>query len=168
MALSPRFRFLLLFFVLLAAFEIPLLLEPVDRLLVQPFTHAIAVVSGAALNVFASGVRVAGTMIISPCFSVNIDNGCNGLEATLFLVAAVLAFPATGRARLIAAATGIGLIQAVNLIRVMSLYLIGCYQRAWFDTFHLAIWQTIVFAVAILYFASWTRGRTPTGAPQRA
>ncbi|HEU4522777.1 MAG TPA: exosortase H [Thermoanaerobaculia bacterium] len=165
---SPRVRFLLVFFLLLALFEIPLLLEPVDRTIVQPFTRGIAVVSGAALQPFASDVRVAGTMLISPCFSVNINNGCNGLEATLFLVAAVLAFPATARARMIAAATGIALIQGVNLIRVMSLYLIGCYRREWFETFHLAIWQTIVFAVAILYFANWTRGRTPAGAPQRA
>jgi len=29
--------------------------------------------------------------------------------------------------------------------------------REWFETFHLAIWQTVIFAIAILYFASWTR-----------
>ena len=165
---SARARFLVVFFVLLALFEIPLLLEPVDRNLVQPFTRGIAVVSGAALSLMATDVRVAGTMLLSPCFSVNINNGCNGLEATLFLVAAVLAFPAAGRARLIAAATGIVLIQGVNLIRVMSLFLIGCHRREWFDTFHLAIWQTVIFAVAILYFASWTRGKGPSGALQRA
>jgi exosortase H (IPTLxxWG-CTERM-specific) len=164
---SPRARFLLVFFLLLALFEIPLLLEPVDRTLVQPFTRGIAVVSGAVLNLFGADVRVAGTMLLSPCFSVNINNGCNGLEATLFLVAAVLAFPAPPKARLLAATTGVALIQSVNLIRVLSLYLIGCHRREWFETFHLAIWQTIIFAVAILYFAHWTR-RPPVDAPQRA
>jgi exosortase H (IPTLxxWG-CTERM-specific) len=163
---SPRARFLLVFFLLLALFEIPLLLEPVDRTLVQPFTRGIAVVSGALLNLFSADVRVAGTMLLSSCFSVNINNGCNGLEATLFLVAAVLAFPAPPKARFIAAATGIALIQGVNLVRVISLYLIGCHRREWFETFHLAIWQTIVFAVAILYFANWTR--RPAVADQRA
>lgn len=166
---SSRARFLLVFFLLLALFEIPLLLEPVDRNLVQPFTRGIAVVSGALLNLFFAGdVKVGGTMLISPCFSVNINNGCNGLEATLFLVAAVLAFPAATKARLLAALTGAAIIQGVNLIRVLSLYLIGCHRPEWFDTFHLAIWQTVVFAVAILYFAQWTRGRSPHGAGQRA
>jgi exosortase H (IPTLxxWG-CTERM-specific) len=165
---SARARFLLVFFLLLALFEIPLLLEPVDRTLVQPFTRAIAAVSGSLLTLFANDVRVVGTMLISPCFSVNINNGCNGLEATLFLVAAVLAFPAPPKARLIGVAAGVALIQGVNLIRVLSLFLIGCYRREWFDTFHLAIWQTVVFGVAILYFATWTRRRTPQGAPQRA
>ncbi|HUP50463.1 MAG TPA: exosortase H [Thermoanaerobaculia bacterium] len=165
---SPRARFLLLFFALLVLFEVPLLLEPVDRQVVQPFTRGVATVSGAVLGLFAGDLHVSGTMILSPCFSVNINNGCNGLEATLFLLAAVLAFPATARSRLIGAATGFALIQAVNLVRVISLYLVGCHRREWFDTFHLAIWQTIVFAVAVLYFVYWTRGRAPEGAPQRA
>ena len=165
---SPRVRFLLVFFLLLALFEIPLLLEPVDRTLVQPFTRGIATVSGALLGFMAQDVEVAGTMILSPCFSVNINNGCNGLEATLFLLAAVLAFPAPPRARLAAALTGVLLIQGVNLVRVLSLYLIGCYRREWFDTAHLAVWQTIVFAVAILFFARWTRGRSPQSAAQGA
>ncbi|MGZ8867040.1 MAG: exosortase H [Thermoanaerobaculia bacterium] len=165
---SPRARFLLVFFLLLALFEIPLLLEPVDRALVQPFTRGIATVSGALLGLMTRDVQVVGTMIVSPCFSVNINNGCNGLEATLFLTAAVLAFPAAPKARLIAALTGVLLIQSVNLIRVLSLYLIGCYRREWFETFHLAIWQTIVFAVAILFFARWTRGRSPQGVAQSA
>ena len=165
---SARARFLLVFFLLLALFEIPLLLEPVDRTVVQPFTRGIAAVSGSLLTFIAHDVKVVGTMLISPCFSVNINNGCNGLEATLFLVAAVLAFPAPPKARLIAAAVGVALIQGVNLVRVLSLFLIGCHRREWFDTAHLAIWQTVVFGVAILYFASWTRRRTPQGAPQRA
>ena len=163
---SPRARFLLVFFLLLALFEVPLLLEPVDRALVQPFTRGIAVVSGSLLNLLSADVQVSGTMLLSSCFSVNINNGCNGLEATLFLVAAVLAFPAPPTSRLLAAATGVALIQGANLLRVISLYLIGCHRREWFDTFHLAIWQTVIFAVAIFYFASWTR--RPAVADQRA
>lgn len=165
---SSRLRFLIVFFVLLVAFEVPLLLEPVDRNVVQPFTRGIAAVSGATLNVLGQSVQTNGTLISAPCFTVNINNGCNGLEATLFLVAAVLAFPASARSRLIAAGTGIALIQLVNLIRVISLFLIGCYRRDWFDAFHLSIWQTIVFGVAILYFAQWTRRAAPVNAPQRA
>ena len=163
-----RARFLISFFLLLALFEIPLLIEPVDRHVVQPFTAGIASVSGWMLRLFGQPVTVSGTLLTSSCFNVNINNGCNGLEATLFLVAAVLAFPAPWRARGIAALAGVALIQGVNLIRVLSLYLIGCYRREWFDAFHLAIWQTIIFAIAILFFANWTRGKSPADAAQRA
>ena len=163
---GARGRFLLLFFVLLVAFEVPLLIASVDRTLVQPFTAGIARVSGLILNAFGHAGTVTGTLLSAPCFTVNINNGCNGLEATLFLLAAVLAFPAPWRARGIAAVTGVLLIQSVNLVRVLSLFLIGCYRREWFETFHLAIWQTIVFAVAILFFANWSRGQVPKNAAQ--
>jgi exosortase H (IPTLxxWG-CTERM-specific) len=166
--MAPRARFLLIFILLLALFEIPLLLEPVDRTLVQPFTAGVAAVSGGLLRMFGADVRVSGTMLLSPCFDVNINNGCNGLEASLFLLAAVLAFPASARDKTIAALTGFVLIQAVNLVRVVSLYLVGCHRREWFETFHLAIWQTVVFAIAILYFTAWTRRRTASGAAQHA
>ncbi|HVS30970.1 MAG TPA: exosortase H [Thermoanaerobaculia bacterium] len=162
--ISRRGRFLILFFVLLVAFEVPLLLRPVDEHLVQPFTRGIAVVSSVLLNGFGQGTTVSGSTILGRCFSVNINNGCNGLEATLFLLAAVLAFPATVRQKSIAALAGVGLIQLVNLVRVVSLFLIGCYRRDWFDAMHLAIWQTVVFAVAIFYFAYWTRRATPDAA----
>jgi len=96
-------------------------------------------------------------MIAAPCFSVDIQNGCNGLETTFFLVAAVLAFPASWRQRVMATVIGTILIQMVNLIRVASLYLVGCHRPQWFASFHLAIWQTIVFATAVLFFAGWSR-----------
>ena len=75
----------------------------------------------------------------------------------LFLIAAVLAFPATTLQRLIATIAGTVLIQAVNLIRVVTLYLVGCHRPQWFESFHLAIWQTIVFATAVVFFAAWSR-----------
>lgn len=165
---SSRGRFLLVFFLLLVLFEIPLLIEPVDRVVVRPFTAGIATVSGSLLRAMGQPVTVSGTLVSGPCFTVNINNGCNGLEATLFLLAAVLAFPATAKARALAAIGGIALIQTLNMVRVLSLYLIGCYRREWFDTFHLAIWQTVIFAAAILFFANWTRGKVHADAAQRA
>ena len=164
---SRRGRFLLVFFMLLVLFEVPLLIRPVDENLVQPFTRGIAVVSSAILNVMGQATNVAGTAINGRCFSVNINNGCNGLEATLFLVAAVLAFPATARQRTFAAIGGVALIQLANLVRVVSLFLTGCYRREWFDAMHLSVWQTIIFALAIFFFAWWTRKTTPN-APQGA
>jgi exosortase H (IPTLxxWG-CTERM-specific) len=163
---SRRGRFLLVFFVLLVLFEVPLLIPAVDRTLVRPFTQGIASVSGVVLNGMGQNVAVSGTTLRSSCFSVNINNGCNGLEATLFLVAAVLAFPATARARTTAAVLGVVLIQVMNLVRVATLFLAGCYRREWFDFMHLTLWQTVIFAIAIFYFAAWTR--RVSNVPQRA
>lgn len=152
-----RARFLIIFFVLLALFELPLVLPAVDEAVIVPLNSTITTISGATLRAVGENVKVAGTVISGSCFAVDLKNGCNGIEATLFLMAAVLAFPAPMKQRVIAALAGGALIQGVNFIRIMSLYLLGCYQRAWFDAFHLAVWQSIIFALAVGVFMLYTR-----------
>lgn len=150
-------RFLLLFFLLLAAFEVPLLVPAVDDRLIGPLNAGLTTAAGAALRLMGEEVRTQGTIISGSCFAVDLRTGCNGVEATLFLAAAILAFPAPLRQRFAAAMVGALIIQAINFIRITSLYLLGCYRRSWFDTFHLAVWQSIIFALAVGLFMIWTR-----------
>jgi exosortase H (IPTLxxWG-CTERM-specific) len=154
---NRRVVFLLKFVALLIVFEVPLLLPWVDQNVIRPASAWIADAAGVVLTVMHQHVVLNGTVIASPCFSVNIQNGCNGVETVLFLLAAVLAFPATAAQKAIASAAGILLIQIINLVRVVTLYWIGCHKPEWFASFHLAIWQTIVFATAVLFFAAWSR-----------
>ncbi len=153
----PRLKFIVIFLALLAILEFALLIDVVDANAVQPFTRGIATVSGAIIGSMERGTRVNGTVISSPCFAVDIKNGCNGLEATFFVLAAVVAFPSTWRRKLAGIAIGFVLIQFANLARVVTLFLIGCHRRAWFETFHLAVWQTLIFALAVGFFIVWSR-----------
>jgi exosortase H (IPTLxxWG-CTERM-specific) len=164
----PRLRFIVVFLVLLAVFELTLLIDAVDRAVIRPLTNSIAVVSGSVIGLTERNVRVNGTMITSPCFAVDIHNGCNGVEATMFIVAAVLAFPATWKKRLIGVAIGAAIIQVANLLRVVTLFIIGCHRRAWFETFHLAVWQTVIFALAVGFFIVWSRRSLLTNVPNSA
>lgn len=161
----PRVRFIVVFLALLAAFEFTLLIDVVDRDAVQPFTRSIAAVTGGIIGISERNVRVSGTVISSPCFAVDIHNGCNGLEATFFVVAAVLAFPATWKMRLAGFVTGTLLIQLANLVRVVTLFLIGCHQRSWFELFHVAVWQTTIFGLAVGFFILWSRRSLIANAP---
>ena len=49
------------------------------------------------------------------------------------------------------------ILQVANLIRVVTLYLVGCYHRTWFETFHLGIWQSLMFGIAVAFFVLWSR-----------
>ena len=91
-----------------------------------------------------------------PTRSISIQNGCNGIEAIVFLVAAILAFPATWRQRAVGLAAAIGVIQLLNLARVVTLFLINRYKPDLFELFHLAIWQTVIGGAAIALFYVWT------------
>src|SRR5438105_12816047 len=88
--MSARWKFLLRFAVLLLVFELPLLTWPVDKYVVRPLSAGIAMASGEALRFMHEKVTVKGSIIAAPCFAVDIQNGCNGLDTRLFLVAAVL------------------------------------------------------------------------------
>ena len=58
---------------------------------------------------------------------IQIVAGCNGVEAVLILVSAVLAFPAPWKHKLIGIVLGFVAIQALNLVRIISLY----YLQRW-------------------------------------
>jgi exosortase H (IPTLxxWG-CTERM-specific) len=122
---------------------------------IEPFTAGIARLSGAVLNLLGQPVTMRGTIIQGPRFAVNIRNGCNGVEAMLIFLAAVLAFPAAWRSRFTGLALGILAIQALNLVRVVSLYLTGVYFPRIFDASHTVIWQSVVILFGVLLWVFW-------------
>ncbi len=127
-----------------------------DRVVV-PFTARIVTASTAVLNVLGERATATGTRIHAPGFAVDVKNGCNGVEAMLILVAAVLAFPAAWRQRLLGLAAGVAVIQVLNLVRVVSLFWLGVHRRDVFETFHTAVWQTVLILVAVGIFLLWSR-----------
>lgn len=148
-------RFLVLFVLILAGSFALIAWNPVNDHVIEPFTAGIAKVSGATLSALGQGTRMQGTIIRGPKFAVNIQNGCNGVEAMLIYFAAVLAFPAPWKARLAGVAFGFVAIQAVNLIRVVALYLTGVYFPKLFDSSHTVIWQTVVILAGVLFWILW-------------
>lgn len=158
--------FLVVFLVLLAASFTFIALKPVNDHVIVPFTAAIARVSGATLALMGQDVTMDGTVIRSPRFAVNIENGCNGVETMLIFLAAVLAFPARWSSRLTGLVLGIVAIQLVNLVRVVALFLTGAYLPSLFDSSHTVIWQSIVILAGVLLWIYWAerftgRGKAP-------
>ncbi len=157
--------FLILFLVLLAGGFTLISLNWVNDHAVEPFTAGVARASGMALNLLGQHVTMASTVIRSPRFAVNIRNGCNGIEAMLIFLAAVLAFPASWRSRLIGLGIGIVAIQIVNLVRVVALFLTGVYFPRIFDSSHTVIWQTIVILFGVLLWIFWANRFATPAAP---
>src|SRR4051812_28584096 len=147
--------FLVLFVVLLGGGFTLISLHWVNDHVIEPFTAGIARTSGGVLNAMGQHVSMDGTVIRSLHFAGNIRNGCNGGEAMLIFLAAVLAFPASWKSRLAGLALGILAIQVVNLVRVVALFLTGVYFPKIFDTSHTVIWQTIVILFGVLLWIFW-------------
>jgi exosortase H (IPTLxxWG-CTERM-specific) len=155
--------FLVLFLVLLGGSFALISLNWVNDHAIEPFTAGVARASGVGLNLLGQHVTLQGTIIQGPRFAVNIRNGCNGVEAMLIFLAAVLAFPASWRSRLLGLGIGIVAIQVVNLVRVIALYLTGVYFPRIFDASHTVIWQSIVILFGVLLWILWAnRWATPS------
>ncbi len=148
-------QFLILFVVLLGAGFTLISLNWVNDHAIEPFTAGIASASRVALDGLGQHVTQNGTILRNARFAVNIRNGCNGVEAMLIFLAAVLAFPASWKSRLAGLGLGILAIQLVNLIRVVALFLTGVYFPRIFDTSHTVIWQTIVILFGVLLWIFW-------------
>jgi exosortase H (IPTLxxWG-CTERM-specific) len=148
--------FLVKFFVILVAAYLLIAWSPVNDNVIVPFTKAIASTSGALLHVLGEGVKVSGTTINGPRFGVNINNGCNGVEAMLILLACIVSFPASWRARLVGLLLGAIAVQFLNAIRIITLYLLGAYHPRLFDLFHTAVWQIVIILAAIGFFLVWS------------
>lgn len=154
-AYAREIRFLVVFVAILGGGFTLLSLNAVNDGVIVPFTAGVAQASGAVLQAIEPQVTMAGTVIRSPRFAVNIENGCNGVEAMIIFLAAVLAFPASWTARLAGLAIGIVAIQAVNLVRVVALFLTGVHFPDFFDSSHTVVWQTVVILAAVLLWIFW-------------
>jgi exosortase H (IPTLxxWG-CTERM-specific) len=158
---KPQVLFLVKFFAVLIAAYLLIAWNPVNDNVIVPFTAGIARTSGALLKLIGEDVTVTGTVIRSSRFAVNINNGCNGVEAMLILLASIVAFPASLKARAIGLALGALAVQALNAIRIITLYLLGAYQPKLFDLFHTAVWQVVIIMAAIGFFLAWSARVAP-------
>ncbi len=159
--------FLVKFGVLLLLFYVAVSLRPVDQHVIVPFTQGITQISASVLRLLGQKVTVTGT-VISGAFAVDIHNGCNGIEAIVFVCAAMFAFDAPVAKRLLGALLAALILQTLNIVRIVTLYLIGLKRPEIFETAHLAIWQTLMFAAAIFLFLAWTSRVAPRNAAASA
>ena len=152
-------RFFVLF-VLLLALLFGLELTPwAQRWFVEPWTGALAQISAVLVTGFDSGVTAAGKILRSTTngFAVSIEAGCNGIEATIVLIAAMLAFPSPWKHKLAGLVAGIVAVQGLNIIRVISLFYLGQWNRDVFEWAHLYVWQALIMLDVLIVWLIWVR-----------
>jgi len=144
--------------VLLTLFSL-VLMEPVYVQVVEPFTGFIATVSAWIITPFDDSVIAYGRVISDRAsgFSISIESGCNGVEATIVLIAAVVAFRANWRQRLLAIAFGFFAIQVANLARIISLFYLGQWNLTIFSWIHLYLWPVLIMLDVLIVFAIFVR-----------
>ncbi len=152
-------RFAVIFLVVLIGLLGIELLRPVQQLVIIPFTSGVAAVSAWLLHLFDPQVVSQGVILsdLQSGFSVAIRAGCNGVEASIVLIAAILAFPAGWRLKLAGIGIGLLAIQVLNLARIISLFYLGQWNATAFEWAHLYVWQALIILDVLILFLVWLR-----------
>jgi exosortase H (IPTLxxWG-CTERM-specific) len=152
-------RFFLLFVVLLAVLFGLELTPWVQDWFVIPWTNALARISTSVVTLFDGSVEATGKVMRSNAngFAVSIEAGCNGVEATLVLLAAMLAFPAPWRHKFVGLVIGILAVQLLNILRVISLFYLGQWNYDVFEWAHLYVWQALIMLDVLVVWLIWVR-----------
>ena len=160
-------RFFVVFLALLALLFGLELTPWAQRFFVEPWTVALARISASIVTLFDSGVQATGKVLAATGngFAVSIEAGCNGVEATIVLIAAMLAFPAPWKHRAIGLAAGIVAVQGLNVVRVISLFYLGQWNRDVFEWAHLYVWQALIMLDVLIVWLLWVR-TLPRVAPE--
>jgi len=152
-------RFVIVFsLTLLALFSLEML-SSVQLAVIQPFTGLLASVSANLIIPFDDAVVASGRVIehTTNQFAVSIEAGCNGVEATIVLIAAVAAFPATLKQKCSAILLGFIAVQAMNLLRIISLFYLGQWNLDVFTWTHLYLWPVLIMLDVLVVFIVYLR-----------
>ena len=152
-------RFVIVFGLILGLLFTLEMLPPVQEHLIAPFTGILTSISAAIVLPFDSSVVSYGKVLQfqDSGFAVSIEAGCNGVEATIVLIAAVIAFPAGWQARLLAVGLGFLAVQAMNILRIISLFYLGNWNMTFFSWVHLYLWPALIMLDVLIVFIVYLR-----------
>ncbi|MCS4510327.1 exosortase H [Xylophilus ampelinus] len=153
-------RFFLIFLGIQASLFGIYMLNPVQQHAVLPWTAALAHVCAWLVTAFDATTAATGKVLFDTVtgFGVSIEPGCNGIEACIVLAAAIVAFPAGWRHKLRGLAVGLVAVQALNVVRVISLFYLGQWNDTAFRFAHEYLWQALIMLDVLVVWLWWVKG----------
>jgi exosortase/archaeosortase family protein len=116
------------------------------------FSQNITILSANILELFMSVSYSQHYIYLSGGNRLEILFGCNGLEAILLYVSAILAYPATYKAKLYGLIIGFIVINLINIVRIVLLGYVLEYHHDMFGVMHDYITQNIMIVFVFLLF----------------
>lgn len=152
-------RFFVLFLVLLVVLFGLELTHPVQATVVLSWTALVAQISAALIGLVDASVISYGKVLqhAGTGIGVSIEAGCNGIEACIILIAGMLAYPASWKLRTIGIVAGVVAVQAVNVLRVITLFYLAAWNHWMFEFSHLYLWQVLIMLDVVIVWLVWIR-----------
>ncbi|MGH7884379.1 MAG: exosortase H [Thermodesulfobacteriota bacterium] len=151
---SAVLRFIVIYIILMGLFFLVIGLKSFKEVLDinGAYTSSIVFICSVITNMIGIPATYAGSLIKLPSIILDIEFGCNGLEAVMIYAVAVLAYPALWKQKSLGLLAGFFIIQVLNIIRIAALVYTGVHYKNLFDFFHVYIAQGIMIAVSLAVF----------------
>jgi exosortase H (IPTLxxWG-CTERM-specific) len=145
-----------------------LLLPPVQAIDGR-LSQVLVAISQSLIGLCGGSATVQGAILRAPSgFAIEMRDGCNAANVTILLCAAVIAFPAGWRMKILGAIGGSLLIQAVNIVRFITLFYLGQYSASWFDFAHGYLWESLIILDTLVIFGFWVKHASAAAKPRNA
>ncbi len=148
-------RVVCVFVLILGAYYAFAATEIYDDYVFGPYLAINTSLSTHVLVMLGEAVDTDGVRILSDHFAVSVARGCDGIEPMMLFLAALFAFPTRFVLRLPALLICLPLLAALNVVRIVSLFLIGAYRPQLFVVMHTDVWQVLYIAFALVAFGFW-------------
>lgn len=152
----PAIRFIVLFIVFLVGLSI--LFSIASAAFNEQMISFMALTAGIVGGLLQAGgmdVDFHDRFIAAPNISIEIIEECTGLYEIVIFSAAVLAYPATRREKIIGFAGGVILLYVLNIVRMVLLVVVGNIKPGWFDFFHIYFWQVTMILMITTVWLLW-------------
>jgi len=101
------------------------------------------------------GIRDGATLLSGPDAILTVKPFCTAFDYSWFLIAAILAFPARFRQKLLGLVIGVPLLLALNVLRISSLYWTGIKFPWNFGFMHEQFWAVLLNFTTICCAVFW-------------
>ena len=114
-------------------------------------------VSGWLLQIIGQEVTVRGNTISCNGFAVQISSECDAVQLCAVLLSAIVSFQAPMRSKVVGMVLGVLWLEAVNFVRIVSLFLVGVARPNAFQTAHEMVWPMVLIAITLATWVFWAR-----------
>ena len=123
----------------------------------QPLLNVYATISNWILLALGQGTRASSESIFSSDFSIQIKKGCDAVAPMILYTLSIVFFPVKWKFKPRGILIGIALLFALNIVRIVTLYLTGKYIPSVFDIMHTDIWQILFIVFTLYLWLVWLR-----------
>jgi exosortase H (IPTLxxWG-CTERM-specific) len=127
----------------------------------RPILEMLARMTAGLASALGMSSEATGSTVSNGSYVFEVIWQCSGATPMAVFVAAVAAFPASWRSKVVGCAIGLPALFVANLLRLLTLLYIGAAYPMSFDTVHLRVWQPLLILLTVVLWLAWVMRFVP-------